>query len=146
MLNVAAFTDPTAYQLNVKSPGSDESRLVNADLLETFNYLTRIHRSAGGVCGGGLGGCGLVCEVLGAGQRCQIGLWWGVPGSACFGCWLSGTGRCSGVPSSRRVQVMRMMVRSRVRELLNCSAHGQRLGRCSVVLRAERVIRPGVRR
>ena len=39
LLNVAAFTDPTAYQLNVKSPGSDESRLVNADLLETFNYL-----------------------------------------------------------------------------------------------------------
>ena len=39
LLNVAAFTDPTAYQLNVKSSGSDESRLVNADLLETFNYL-----------------------------------------------------------------------------------------------------------
>ncbi len=39
LLNVAAFTDPTVYQLNVKSPGSDESRLVNADLLETFNYL-----------------------------------------------------------------------------------------------------------
>ena len=39
LLNIAAFTDPTAYQLNVKSPGSDESRLVNADLLETFNYL-----------------------------------------------------------------------------------------------------------
>lgn len=39
LLNVEAFTDPTAYQLTVKLPGSDESRLVNADLLETFNYL-----------------------------------------------------------------------------------------------------------
>lgn len=39
LLNIGAFTDPTAYQLNVKSPGSDESRHVNADLLETFNYL-----------------------------------------------------------------------------------------------------------
>jgi adenine-specific DNA-methyltransferase len=39
MLNVQAFTDPTAYKLNVKRPGSDESREVNVDLLETFNWL-----------------------------------------------------------------------------------------------------------
>lgn len=39
LLNFAAFTDPTAYQLRVKSVGSDESRFVNADLHETFNYL-----------------------------------------------------------------------------------------------------------
>lgn len=40
LLNVEAFSDPTAYKLNVKIPGSDESREVNVDLLETFNYLT----------------------------------------------------------------------------------------------------------
>ncbi len=39
LLNVAAFTDPTGYQLKVKRPGSDESREVNVDLLETFNWL-----------------------------------------------------------------------------------------------------------
>ncbi|UGA43043.1 site-specific DNA-methyltransferase [Bradyrhizobium quebecense] len=39
LLNVKAFTDPTAYQLKVKRPGSDESREVNVDLLETFNWL-----------------------------------------------------------------------------------------------------------
>jgi len=39
LLNVAAFTDPTAYKLKVKCPGSDESREVNVDLLETFNWL-----------------------------------------------------------------------------------------------------------
>lgn len=39
LLNVEAFTDPTAYKLNVKRPGSDESREVNVDLLETFNWL-----------------------------------------------------------------------------------------------------------
>lgn len=39
LLNVAAFTDPTAYTLKVKRPGSDESREVNVDLLETFNWL-----------------------------------------------------------------------------------------------------------
>jgi hypothetical protein len=37
--NVQAFTDPTAYKLKVKRPGSDESREVNVDLLETFNWL-----------------------------------------------------------------------------------------------------------
>ncbi len=39
LLNIAAFTDPTAYSLKVKIPGSDESREVKVDLLETFNYL-----------------------------------------------------------------------------------------------------------
>jgi adenine-specific DNA-methyltransferase len=38
LLNVRAFSDPTAYKLEVKRPGSDESREVNVDLLETFNY------------------------------------------------------------------------------------------------------------
>lgn len=39
LLNVQAFTDPTAYKLTVRRPGSDESCEVNADLLETFNWL-----------------------------------------------------------------------------------------------------------
>lgn len=39
LLNVQAFSDPTAYKLKVKRPGSDESREINVDLLETFNWL-----------------------------------------------------------------------------------------------------------
>lgn len=39
LLNVAAFRDPTAYKLRVKRPGSDESREMNVDMLETFNCL-----------------------------------------------------------------------------------------------------------
>ncbi|MEX2523720.1 MAG: DNA methyltransferase [Gammaproteobacteria bacterium] len=39
LLNIDAFTDPTAYQLKAKRPGSDETREVNVDLLETFNWL-----------------------------------------------------------------------------------------------------------
>jgi len=39
LLNVEAFADPAAYTLKVKRPGSDESREVNVDLLETFNWL-----------------------------------------------------------------------------------------------------------
>src|SRR6185295_744868 len=39
LLNIQAFTDPTAYKLKVKRPGSDESREANVDLLETFNWL-----------------------------------------------------------------------------------------------------------
>ncbi len=39
LLNIEAFTDPTAYSLKVKIPGSDESREVKVDLMETFNYL-----------------------------------------------------------------------------------------------------------
>ena len=42
LLNVKGFTDPTAYKLKVKRPGSDESREVNVDLLETFNWLIGI--------------------------------------------------------------------------------------------------------
>ena len=39
LLNVQAFTDPTAYRLKVKRPGSDECREISVDLLETFNWL-----------------------------------------------------------------------------------------------------------
>ena len=39
LLNLQGFADPTAYKLKVKRPGSDESREVNVDLLETFNWL-----------------------------------------------------------------------------------------------------------
>ncbi len=39
LLNVGAFSDPTGYVLRVKRPGSDESRDVCVDLLETFNWL-----------------------------------------------------------------------------------------------------------
>jgi len=39
LLNIAAFSDPTAYTLKVKRPGSDESREVNVDLVETFTWL-----------------------------------------------------------------------------------------------------------
>jgi len=39
LLNIQAFNDPTAYKLLVKRPGSDESRELNVDLLETFNWL-----------------------------------------------------------------------------------------------------------
>ena len=48
LLNVAAFVDPTAYRLRVKRPGSDESREVDVDLLETFNWLIglTVHRIA----------------------------------------------------------------------------------------------------
>jgi len=36
LLNVQALTDPTAYKLKVKRPGSDESREVNVDLLDEW--------------------------------------------------------------------------------------------------------------
>ena len=39
LLNLKSFSNPTAYKLKVKLPGSDESREVNVDLLETFNWL-----------------------------------------------------------------------------------------------------------
>lgn len=42
LLNVQAFKDPTAYTLLVKLPGSDESREMNVDLIETFNWLVGI--------------------------------------------------------------------------------------------------------
>ena len=43
LLNVKAFSDPTDYKLRVKRPGSDESREVNVDLLETFNWLVGLN-------------------------------------------------------------------------------------------------------
>ncbi|MDO9011629.1 MAG: site-specific DNA-methyltransferase [Gallionella sp.] len=39
LLNIAAFTDPTAYTLNIKKPGSDVQERRAVDLLETFNWL-----------------------------------------------------------------------------------------------------------
>ncbi len=39
LLNVQDFADPTAYIMKVKKPGSDESREINVDLVETFNWL-----------------------------------------------------------------------------------------------------------
>ena len=39
LLNVRAFTDPASYRLKVNRAGSDESRDVKVDLLETFNWL-----------------------------------------------------------------------------------------------------------
>ncbi|WP_201276933.1 site-specific DNA-methyltransferase [Microbulbifer sp. ALW1] len=39
LLNTKLFTDPTAYQLDVRSASGDETKAVNVDLLETFNYL-----------------------------------------------------------------------------------------------------------
>lgn len=39
LLNHAAFTDPRAYTLNVKRPGSEERTTKTVDLPETFNYL-----------------------------------------------------------------------------------------------------------
>lgn len=39
LLNTEAFMEPTFYKLKVKIPGSDESRVVTVDLIETFNYL-----------------------------------------------------------------------------------------------------------
>lgn len=39
LLNAAAFTDPTAYTLNIKKPGSDVQERRAVDFLETFNWL-----------------------------------------------------------------------------------------------------------
>lgn len=39
LLNIATFADPTAYQLEVKRPGSDAHELRTVDLVETFNWL-----------------------------------------------------------------------------------------------------------
>src|SRR5699024_454542 len=38
LLNIEQFVDPMHYCLKVQKPGSDETRPVNVDLLETFNY------------------------------------------------------------------------------------------------------------
>lgn len=39
LLNVSRFADPRAYALKIKRPGSDESREVAVDLLDTLNWL-----------------------------------------------------------------------------------------------------------
>jgi adenine-specific DNA-methyltransferase len=39
LLNIQEFLDPTRYELKVRSAGGDETRAINVDLLETFNYL-----------------------------------------------------------------------------------------------------------
>ena len=39
LLNLRAFQNPETYQLRIKRPGSDESREVEVDLVETFNWL-----------------------------------------------------------------------------------------------------------
>jgi adenine-specific DNA-methyltransferase len=39
LLNIDAFRNPTSYSIRVKRPGSDESRQLTVDLVETFNYL-----------------------------------------------------------------------------------------------------------
>jgi len=39
LLNIDAFTDPTAYRLKVKKPGSSGSVEQAIDLIETFNFL-----------------------------------------------------------------------------------------------------------
>ena len=39
LLNIADFRDPTAYQMQIKKPGSEEQTLQSIDLIETFNWL-----------------------------------------------------------------------------------------------------------
>jgi adenine-specific DNA-methyltransferase len=39
LLNVQMFLEPTHYELQVRSTGGNETKSVNVDLLETFNYL-----------------------------------------------------------------------------------------------------------
>jgi adenine-specific DNA-methyltransferase len=39
LLNIDAFSDPLAYKLKVKKPGTDEYVWKDVDLIETFNYL-----------------------------------------------------------------------------------------------------------
>jgi adenine-specific DNA-methyltransferase len=39
LLNIALFADPAAYKIKVKRPGSEETRHVAVDLVETFNWL-----------------------------------------------------------------------------------------------------------
>ena len=45
LLNIDAFSDPAAYTLKVKKPGTDESATCAVDLIETFNYLIGLHVS-----------------------------------------------------------------------------------------------------
>ena len=39
LLDVSKFDDPTSYQLKVRNPQGDETKFINVDLLETFNWL-----------------------------------------------------------------------------------------------------------
>jgi adenine-specific DNA-methyltransferase len=39
LLNIRQFTDPTAYTMRIKRPGTDESVVTAVDLIETFNWL-----------------------------------------------------------------------------------------------------------
>jgi adenine-specific DNA-methyltransferase len=39
LLNTDQFLEPTQYQLNVRSASGDETKTINVDLLESFNYL-----------------------------------------------------------------------------------------------------------
>ena len=39
LLDLSAFLDPSGYLLKVKRPGTDESREVAVDIIETFNWL-----------------------------------------------------------------------------------------------------------
>jgi adenine-specific DNA-methyltransferase len=43
LLNIKQFSDPTAYTLRVKKPGSDEYAEKAVDLIETFNWLIGLH-------------------------------------------------------------------------------------------------------
>lgn len=43
LLNIAQFRAPTAYQLEIKKPGSDERVKRTVDLVETFNWLIGLH-------------------------------------------------------------------------------------------------------
>ena len=45
LLSTSAFKDPTAYTLNIKRPGGEESVETTVDLIETFNWLIglRVH-------------------------------------------------------------------------------------------------------
>ncbi|MDB2568998.1 DNA methyltransferase [Candidatus Poseidonia alphae] len=42
LLNISDFMTPTEYKMNIKRPGSDESNVMNVDLIETFNWLIGI--------------------------------------------------------------------------------------------------------
>lgn len=43
LLNIKCFTDPTAYKLNIKKPGTEEYVEKAIDLVETFNWLIGLH-------------------------------------------------------------------------------------------------------
>lgn len=43
LLNIEKFSDPTAYTLRVKKPGTDEYVEKAVDLIETFNWLIGLH-------------------------------------------------------------------------------------------------------